>query len=363
MILDDGREIARIDAGGMLGLVGRLGPMTVEGWEAAASLPLPARGAAARPAAVVAAGMGGSGIGGDLLRAILAPTAAIPVIAVRDDRLPAFVGRDTLAFLCSYSGDTEETLAAYEAAHAAGASIVVVTSGGRLADRARAGGHPVVLIPSGLPAPRAALPYLLMPMLRVAARMDIARIADGDVREAAAVLTGLADRWGPTVPTADNPPKRLAARLGGCIPVIYAASQATEPVAHRWKTQLNENSKVFAVWNAFPELGHNETVGWAGASRAPSGLFVVILRDRDDGARTTLQVEVTRTLVFGRARGVEDVWSAGDGLLARLLSLVLFGDLVSVYLAVQGGVDPTPIEVITEMKRKMQEGSRSRGTV
>jgi len=360
MILDDSREIARIDAGGMLNLVGRLAGMTLEGWELAADVPLPA-GAGARPIAVTVAGMGGSGFGGDVLRALLAPAAPMPILTIKDDRLPAFVGVDTLTFVCSYSGNTDETLAAYEEAHTAGASIIAVTSGGALADRARAGRHPVVRVPGGLP-PRAALPYLLMPMLRITSRLGIAATDDGDVRQASTVLAELAARWAPTVPTRDNPCKRLAERLVGSIPVIYAASQATEPVAYRWKTQINENSKMFATWNVFPELSHNETVGWT-SGVGDAALFVVLLRDRDDGALSTLQIQATRTLAFGRARGVESVWSVGVGLLARLLSLVMFGDFVSVYLAICNGVDPTPIDVITEMKRRMQEASAQRGTI
>ncbi len=367
MILDDGREIARVDAGGMLDLVARFGRMTVEGWEAAASIPLPAGGRAGTYTAIAVVGMGGSGIGGDLLRSLLAPAAAVPVIAVRDDRLPAFVSSTTLAFVCSYSGDTEETLAAYDAIRTAGATIVVVTSGGVLADRARSERHLTVRIPAGLP-PRAALPYLLMPMLRVASRMGVAGVDDADVHEAGTLLTTLAGRWGPDVPYADNPSKRLAERLGGGIPAVYAASQLTAPAAHRWKTQLNENAKAFALWNTFPELGHNETVGWAGApdgaaGAGEAGFFVIILRDCDDSPRTALQVEVTRRLAFGRARGIEGVWSVGMSRLARLLSLVLAGDFVSVYLAVLRGVDPTPVDVITQMKLKMQEASRARGMV
>ena len=364
MILDDHREIARIDAGSMLDLVSGFGRMTLEGWEAAAGVALPAGRHAGSPTAVVVTGMGGSGIGGELLRSLLAPMAAIPVIVVRDDRLPKFVGSGTLAFVCSYSGSTEETLAAYDAARAAGASIVAVTSGGVLADRARSDRCPIVRIPGGLP-PRAALPYLFMPMVRIVSRMGIARVDEADVQEAATLLTSLADRWGVAIPTADNPSKRLAERLAGHIPAIYAASQLTAPAAQRWKTQLNENSKMFAVWNVFPELVHNETVGWAGApaGAGEQGLFVVILRDRDDSERTALQVEVTRRLAFGRARGVEGVWSVGMSGLARLLSLVLAGDFLSVYLAVLRGVDPTPVDVITQMKLKMQEAQQARGMV
>ncbi len=364
MILDDRTEVARIDAGGMLDHVSRFGRMTLEGWDAAAGVPLPVGGGASGPTAVVVTGMGGSGIGGELLRAYLAPLATIPVVVVRDDRLPKFVGRETLVFVCSYSGSTEETLASYDAARGGGASIVAITSGGVLADRARSDRHPVVRIPGGLP-PRAALPYLFIPMLRIVARMGIARVDEADVQEAATLLTGLAGRWGVAIPTADNPPKRLAERLAGHIPAIYAASQMTGPAAQRWKTQINENSKMLAVWNVFPELGHNETVGWAGAPArvGEQGLFVVILRDRDDSERTALQVDVTWRLAFARARGVERVWSVGMSRLARLLSLVLTGDFVSAYLAVLRGLDPTPVDVITEMKLKMQEAQQTRGMV
>ncbi|MGQ0549831.1 MAG: bifunctional phosphoglucose/phosphomannose isomerase [Armatimonadota bacterium] len=363
MILDDPREIARIDAGGMRDLVARFGRMTTEGWEAGAGVPLPPPGRAGGRTAVVVAGMGGSAIGGDLLRSLLSPAAAVPVIVVRDDRLPAFVGTETLAFVCSYSGETEETLATYDAARAAGASIVAVTSGGTLADRARSDGCATVRVPAGLP-PRAALPYLFPSMLRVVARMGIARVDEADVHETATVLSNLAGRWGAAIATADNPSKQLAVRLVGSIPAIYAASQMTAPAAQRWKTQLNENSKMPALWNTFPELGHNETVGWAGAPPgSEGGPCVVILRDRDDSERTALQVSVTRRLAFGRARGVEEVWSQGSSRLARLLSLVLAGDFVSVYLAVLRGVDPTPVDVISRMKLAMQEAQQARGIV
>jgi len=353
MVLDDSQEIARLDPGGMLGLVLRLGAMTVEGWEAASDLAL----TPVSPCAVIVSGMGGSGIGGDLLRALLAPTAAVPVITVKDYRLPAFVGRDTLIFACSYSGNTEETLAAYKEAHAAGAAVVAVTSGGTLAGLAACDGHPVVRVPPGLP-PRAALPYMLMPLLRITDRLGVSgvtdpEVRDSEVREAAAVLGELAVRWGPEAHSGGNPTKALAAALKDAVPVVYASSSQLEPVAQRWKTQLNENSRVFACWNAFPEINHNETVGWEGIRGGNPRLHAVLLRDRDEGARNALRVEITRELLERRADGVTEVWSQGTALLARLLSLILFGDLVSVYLALLTAVDPTPVEIISEIKRRM----------
>lgn len=348
MILDDSREIARLDPGGMLGLVRHLGAMTAEGWEAASDLlPTPVS-----PRAVVVSGMGGSGIGGDLLRALLAPIAAVPVVVVKDYRLPAFVGRDTLVFACSYSGNTEETLAAYQEAHAAGAAVIAVTSGGTLAGLAAASGHPIVRVPPGLP-PRAALPHILMPVLRITDRLGIGGVTEAEVREAAAVLGEMVVRWGPEAHSGRNPAKALAVALEGAVPVVYASSSQFEAVAQRWKTQLNENSKVFACWNAFPELNHNETVGWEGVRGGHPRLHAVLLRDRNEGARNALRVEITLELLARRADCVTEVWSQGTGLLARLLSLVLFGDLVSVYLALLVGVDPTPVEIISEIKRRL----------
>lgn len=349
MVLDDSREIARVDAGGMVSLVQRLGPMVAEGWEAAATLRVPS----GPLAAVVVCGMGGSGIGGDLLRSLLAESSPVPVLTVKADRLPAFVGRDTLVFVCSYSGNTEETLAAYDAAHHAGASIVAVTSGGTLAERARERGDAIVTIPSGF-KPRAGLPYLLMPMLRVAAGIGIAGVGKADVEDAATLLVDLAKQWGPAVPSVDNPAKGLAVALRGAMPVIYAASPNMEPVAQRWKTQFNENSKVLALWNTFPELTHNDVVGWEGVADGPPALHVVVLRDQDDGARNSLRLEAASQLAFRGARGVTEVRSVGTSRLARAFSLIMLGDFVSCYLAVLRGVDPTPDAMIGRIKERLQ---------
>jgi glucose/mannose-6-phosphate isomerase len=347
-VLDDPDRIARLDPSGMLRTIARMGPMVVEGWQAGAGVPRPPTS----PAVVVVAGMGGSAIGGDLLRALLAPAAPVPVVVVRDEGLPAFVGPRTLVFVCSYSGHTEETLAAYAAAEARGAAIIAVTSGGRLADRARADGHPVVHVGPDL-QPRAALPLLLLPMVRVAAGLGLCGPDEPDVSRTRVLLDGLAGRWGPGVPSVENPAKRLAGALHG-VPAVYAASPVTEPVALRWKTQLNENAKRPAVWAVIPELTHNEVVGWEGpAGRVPEA--VVVLRDADDGARTEARVGAVRRLVGGRARAFIEVWSQGADRLERLLSLVLLGDFVSAYLALLAGVDPTPVPAIDQVKRLLAD--------
>jgi glucose/mannose-6-phosphate isomerase len=348
-VLDDPELRRAADPQDMLGRVLRGGDFLREGWDLGQALAPPPGGP---PRHLLVLGMGGSGIGGDLLRALLYDRGRFPVTVVKDDTPPAWVGPEDVAFVCSYSGNTEETLTAYQAARAAGARCVAVTSGGKLLERARSDGVPAVRIPPGLP-PRAALGYLLGPMLGALHRWGWVEGMAEEVEEAVQLWRDLAARWGPGVATADNPAKRLARALVGRIPVVYAASRRSAPAALRWKTQLNENAKVYATWNVFPELNHNETVGWQLAGQPEGLLEVVVLRDPEDPPRMVQRVAVTRQVALGAA-GYHEVHAEGGSRLARVLSLVLFGDLVSVYLAYLNEVDPTPVAVIDELKRRLE---------
>jgi glucose/mannose-6-phosphate isomerase len=351
-LLDDTERRRALDPQDMVGLALRLGDTLREGW--ALGREAEVGGPPDAVDGVVVMGLGGSGIGGDLLRGVLFDSAPFPVVVVKDYVLPAWVGPRTLAFACSYSGNTEETLSAYAAARRAKARCVAVTSGGELARRAEADGVPVIRIPSGWP-PRAALGYLFAPMLAVLELWEIVRGQAAGIEEAALLLGALGAAWGPEQPQPDNPAKQLARSLLGRVPVVYAASRFAKPAALRWKCQINENSKVYAVWNSFPELNHNETVGWA-LSGQPDGLFeVVVLRDVSDPPRLALRVESTREIALGGAAGVHEVHSEGTEPLARLMSLILFGDLASVYLAYLNEVDPYPVPVIDELKRRLGE--------
>ncbi|MDR7555618.1 MAG: bifunctional phosphoglucose/phosphomannose isomerase [Armatimonadota bacterium] len=352
--LDDPTALRRGDPAGMLALVEGLGPMVLEGWEVGAAAAPHLRA----PRVVVVAGLGGSGIGGDLLEALLAPTSPVPVLVVKATALPACVDRDALVIACSYSGNTEETLAAFDDATRRQAAVVAVTSGGALAARARAAGVPVVAVRPGLP-PRAALPLLFLPMVRLAHHLGLTPIGDADVREAAELLGRLATEWGPSAPTAGNLAKQLATRLSRALPVVYAATPGLAPVAYRWKTQLNENAKRFAVWNRFPEASHNEIEGW---QAPPAEAAVVVLRDAEDGVRAAREIGAVRALLARRAGQVDEVWTQGTGRLARVFSLVLLGDFVSVYAALARGVDPTPIAAIAAVKQQVQEALPSQGT-
>lgn len=342
------KERHRRDPSGMLDLILRLPQMCAEAW----ALPVQPEMPVLRPQHIVALGMGGSGIGGDVLRAVLYDESPVPVISAKEYRAPAFVGPASLVFACSYSGNTEETLAAYDDAAARGARCLVITSGGELLRRARERRHPAVVVPPGVP-PRAALAYMFLPMLALLGRAGIVRSFDAELREAVSVVKGTVERLGPG--GSDSSARALAERLLGRIPVVYSALPFLEPAAQRWKDQFNENAKTFAVWNTFPELNHNETVGWGVDPALAKVIHVIILRDPREPARLGQRVTITKELAFRNAAGLDEIASEGEGRLARLLSIIAHGDLVSWYLALLRGVDPTPVAVIEDLKKRLAE--------
>jgi glucose/mannose-6-phosphate isomerase len=298
------------------------------------------------PGGLVIAGMGGSGVGGSLARAALAPRLARPIESARGDALPAWTGPATLVLSSSYSGNTEETLDAYDAAGAAGAPRVVSASGGELATRARRDGVPVVPLPGGF-QPRAAVGYSFVVALELAALAGAAPSARGDVERAAELARELAAEWGPDG-AEDGEAKAIARRLDGTVPVIAGPGLAAA-AAYRWKCQFNENAKSPAFAAELPEAGHNEIVGWAdAASFAP--FSAVFLEDPDAGERAAARVELTAEIVADQARVVERVVPRGETRIERLVSHVLLGDLVSLYAAVLRGVDPLSIEPIDRLK-------------
>jgi glucose/mannose-6-phosphate isomerase len=297
------------------------------------------------PGGLVVAGMGGSAIGGALARAALGDQASRPIVVTRSYGLPAWTSPEVTVLCSSYSGNTEETLASYDAAGALGARRIVVTTGGRLAEAAREDRVPVIPLPGGL-QPRGAVAYMTVAAMEVAALCGVGPELRSEVDVAAAQMEGLTDKWGPS--GADNAlAKRLARGLDGTITVIAGAGP-TIPVAYRWKTQLNENAKVPAFWSSLPEADHNEVCGWERASEL--GRFhSVFLDDPDADARTRARIDPTARIAEPSAR----VNPVGDNSVERTLGLVLLGDLVSVYLAVLDGVDPTPIAAIERVKGEL----------
>jgi glucose/mannose-6-phosphate isomerase len=334
----------------MLELVAQLPDQLAHGLRLAAELPQ-----LVGVERVVVCGMGGSAAAAELARGVFreAP-AAIDVC--RTYRLPGAIGASTLLVFSSYSGNTEETLAAYDqdGAGPLTARRVAICSGGELAQRARRDGIPVVLLPEGLP-PRASLGLGVGALFRLLECCGIARDVDAQIEEAAAVLRTGNDEYGPQAPVSENPARQLARRLYGKLPLLYAAAGLTEAVAWRWKTQINENAKAMAYVGVLPELDHNEIVGWDSAVRLREDLFVVALRDRQDHPRIQRRFTLTREVLGERVRGWESFESRGQGPTARALSLVQLGDYLSVYLAAEYGVDPMPVEPIERLKQRLAD--------
>ncbi len=298
------------------------------------------------PAGLVVAGMGGSAIGGALARAALGDHSSRPIFVTRAYGLPPWTTPDTTVLCASYSGNTEETLACYESAGALGAHRVVVTTGGRLAEMARRDGVSVIPLPGGF-QPRAAVAYMTVAALEVAALCGAGPRLTSEIDVAASHTEQLASEWGPDAPE-ECVSKSLARTLHRTVPVI-AGSGLTAPIAYRWKTQINENAKQPAFSHELPELDHNEIVGWEGAPEV--GRFsAVFLDDSDTHPRVKKRIDLTERLIASGAASCATVQTRGETTIERVISLVLLGDLISIYLAALKGVDPGPVPVIEKLK-------------
>ena len=302
---------------------------------------------------VVVLGMGGSGMAGEVLLAVAAPFMAVPVSVVNSYTPPAFVGRGSLVFAISFSGDTEETLEAAEEAADAGARMVMVTGGGALAELAEKIGAPTVRLPTGIPQPRAGLGAMCIPPLMVLEDIGLFRGATQWVAEAVAQLeirrnALIAD---------DALVEEIARRIGRTIPVVHGAQELGEVAAKRWKKQVNENAKSPAFWSAYPELCHNEVAGWGqNGDVTRQVLSVVNLRHDAEHPQVSKRYEIVREILEESVADVIDVRAQGEGDLAQLMDLVLIGDFVSLRLAYTAGVDPGPVPVLADMKMRL--GSR-----
>jgi glucose/mannose-6-phosphate isomerase len=298
---------------------------------------------------LVVCGMGGSAIGGDLAKAALGDRATRQITIVRGYALESWTPPESLVLCASYSGETEETLACFEAAGAAGAERVVLTTGGTLAELARAEGVPVVGVPAGM-QPRAAVIYMTIGVLECAALCGAAPGLHAEVDTATGLLERLVEEWGPAAPD-DSLAKSVARQLDGTLPVIHGASATIAP-ARRWSTQINENADSPAFWNELPEANHNQICAWErGRDAAP--LAGVFLCDPDQHPRVQRHVQLAAGQLERVGAPAVTLDTRGESRLERVLSAVLLGDLVSVYMAALAGVDPTPTPALTRLKSEL----------
>jgi glucose/mannose-6-phosphate isomerase len=298
-----------------------------------------------KPNNIVISGMGGSGIGGEILQSLLSYYSTIPVLIVKDYSLPKYVTKKSLFFAVSHSGNTEETISAYRQATAIGCPIICITSGGKLWQIAQGNKAIVIKIPSGLP-PRTAIGYLFIPFLISLNRLGIIKNFDPDINETIKTL-------GKRKKTYQKNTKNLANELDKKVPFIYSTSRLLNPVANRWRCEFNELSKVLAHTNYFPELNHNEIVGLGGPEKLKSSTYLLILIDPAGHPRNKLRVDFTLKITKGSYFKVQKFLPDGKSHLARVFSLIMQGDLLSYYLAMKRKVDPLPVVRIDELKKRL----------
>jgi glucose/mannose-6-phosphate isomerase len=349
-ILDDPAAMRRADPSDMLAAVAGLPGQVEDGWRISRSIELPWE----RPRSVALLGMGGSAIGGDLVRGVWSDRLTVPLEVVRGYDLPAWVGSDSLVIASSYSGATEETISAFGAALERRCPVAVITTGGPLAEVARRAGLPLVTFP-GAGSPRASVGYSMALLAGLLERAGVLPLEDAELAAAVRSATAMAGRCGPDVPTADNPAKRLAWSLVDRL-VVIAASGALAPVARRWKAQINENGKSIAVLEELPEATHNTVVGFEQPESVRDHLFVVFLEGRSDHPRNDRRAALIADLLATGHIAHETVRFDEDGRLAEALSAMVLGDHVSVYLAFMYGIDPSPVEVIDHIKARLADG-------
>ena len=305
-----------------------------------------------QPKNVVVTGLGGSAIGGDLLRSYLSEELPIPFFVNRHYCLPAFVDDRSLVIVSSYSGNTEETIAAHKDAIRRKASVVCISSNGETEKLARKSGHPLITIPKGYP-PRAAVGYSFFSPLLVLQKMKLIASKEKDVTETVALLRRKSKIYASL--STKNPALSLAQELYGKLPIVYSSADRFDVVNLRWRGQFAENAKVLAFGHVLPEMNHNELVGWKVLRCHMSQMAVIFLRDRKEHDRLRVRMRVTKEIVGEFAGKVLEVESEGTSLLARMFSLIYLGDWVSYYLALLNGVDPTPVKVIDYLKRQLEK--------
>jgi glucose/mannose-6-phosphate isomerase len=348
-VLDDLAAYRRIDPQGMLDRIRDLPRQCRAAWQEAQTLELPDDYWDIDK--VVILGMGGSAIAGDFLGLLAALESPVPVFSHRNYDLPLLVDGRTLLIASSYSGNTEEVLSSFERGLGTGAKKVVITGGGRLLTTARANGVPAFVFHYEA-EPRAALGYSFMPLLAIAQKVGIVADKSEDVDEASVVMEDLATRIAETVPLAGNPAKQLAQKLHQRLPVIYGAGILAQ-VGRRWKGQLNETSKMWCFYEELPEANHNAVVGYGLPKEIAAKALVVFLRAPSLHPRILLRYDLTQMAL--EEAGVESttVDAEGKSPLAQMMSAVLFGDWVSLYLAILNGVAPAPTPSIATLKERL----------
>lgn len=300
-------------------------------------------------------GMGGSAIGGDLLRTYITNLGlnnSLRIFTNRNYDIPEFLRQDSYVLASSYSGDTEETLSALDQALQITKHIYCISSGGRLEAKSAELGLPLVKIPGGM-QPRCALGYSFFPMLKILMKIgalneETIRITKAAIDETMILLEEKSKLY--SEDSADNPALALAKELDGRIPLVYS-SDRLDSVNLRWRCQIQENAKNAAFGNILPEMNHNEVNGFSYPAGFRSSAAVLLLEDSGDHPRTRLRFRALESMLIDQDIPVYKIFSDAKNYLARIFDLIYFGDWISYYLAINNQVDPTPIPLISKLKK------------
>ncbi|MFH1413352.1 MAG: bifunctional phosphoglucose/phosphomannose isomerase [Candidatus Omnitrophota bacterium] len=301
-------------------------------------------------------GLGGSAIGADLIRAYLYSESKFPIQVFREYDLPAFLDGSILLFIMSYSGNTEETLCAYEQAKRKNCTIIAISSDGQLKEKALGDGLSFIEIPGNLP-PRCSLGYLSLIPLSILAKLGMINDPTRSINQTVRILEELRDKnLNPRIGQQDNIAKSIAHDLHKRFAVIYSASVHFDVCAMRLREQLAENAKALSSSNYFPEMNHNEIVGWQNPGKLLKNFVVVMLKDKEVNSRVAKRMAITSEILIKYGVKLIEIYSRGESLLSRMFSLIYIGDFISLYLAVLYRIDPTPVDKVTYLKKRLAEG-------
>lgn len=351
-VLDNESLYAKIDKAGMLQNIQELPDQVEDAWKQVQKFVVPTTYIKAKN--VVILGMGGSAIGGDLVKELASHQSTIPVTVNRDYDLPKFVDHNSLVIAVSYSGNTEETLTAFSQAGQKGAKLLAISSGGQIAGLCRKYRAPLFTINYGA-MPRAAIGHTFIPLVGIFDKLGLISLGDNEVEDSALFLRAYQKKIHPGVPTNQNLAKQISEHIFGRIPTVIGSGILAQ-VAMRAKTQLNENSKTMATFEILPELCHNTIVGFSHPEKLKDKVSVILLQSKFDHQRNRLRQQILVQIMHKKGIAHDIIFTnPKGGRLSEILHNILFGDYLSYYLAMLNNVDPSVIESIDFLKDKLSE--------
>jgi glucose/mannose-6-phosphate isomerase len=347
--LEDCENIKAIDKAGMLNYC-----LSMQmHYQKAANLAVSIINRYTKPVNIIVTGMGGSAIGGEFLKDWAKNNIHVPIEVNREYHLPAYANEETLVLVTSYTGDTEETLSSLCDAIKKKCMIYCITSGGTLMKIAERLNMPYLQVPAGMP-PRAALPYMLIPLLVFLEKIGLTSGISVELDEALSIIKEIEVQNAVEVPVKDSLTKTLAVNIEGFIPMIYGFGVFSS-VARRLKQQINENAKMMSKWDNLPELNHNEIVGYEKSGTIKDVFVAIFIRDKDETVEIRSRIEITKELIKPSGLSIYEIWSQGKSSLAKMLSVIAVADFLSNYLAVLRGIDPTPVQTIDKLKSSLRK--------